>query len=864
MKIIGMVLASISLASGLGYAADPIAGSTLYNSNCQSCHRPLATSDVRGSSAAQIASAIKNEKDMDSISLTSTQIADIASALSSSTPIPTPTPTPTPTGPGVTLYNTYCQSCHGSLNGMTGRTTAQIQSAISTNRGGMGSIRLTNAQIADIANALSVTTPTPAPTPTSGPGIAHQSINAYNGPATCLACHATKGTEMLNSLHMKWSAPTPELTNTNGQALGKGKGGINTFCTYAMSSKNACFACHIRADGNAPHVAQANDVDCLMCHSDTYQRKFVADPANTETVTNILGQIKTYVFGKVDSQGNYFIEPDYSKMPASTDMITVARNVHLPTTKSCLRCHATAGGADWTKRGDMGLNSATATVDQDFHLSKSGANLTCVDCHAALNHKMGGRGIDLRGTEATPPSCQQCHTETPHDDATLNRHAAGQLSCQVCHIREFAKGGATEMSRDFRTPVWNPGQFSGQGGFIGEEIKQANVKPEYVWFDGTSYVYNVGETIKPDAQGVYHMAKANGAAFDGKSSIVPIKRHFSPMPLHESGKIVPPVIMWMFMTGNYDIAVQKGMQEQGLTGKYSMVKTDAEMLITHGVDPKEKAPTCTSCHNNLGTTPDGTGMIPFTKLGYHNVPAAVKSCTKCHEKKSLSWAAVHQKHREEISCKTCHTGDLENVKPPVNSPSSGNVTLQGFDETFYLGKKLAALQSDPITANTWALKDTAYLKAYLANAGLTPESHYHQYGFKEGLPPNAYFNAPQYVYAKATALYNSGQFRSVAEAFVNFNNAWQDDPYQHYLQYGANEGINPSNTFDNDLYLAEKLAQLQANPATATQFKTVSELQTTFDALGLTPLTHYLRYGINEGLTAPAVPLSQQVYPIIP
>ena len=460
---------------------------------------------------------------------------------------------------------------------------------------------------------------------------------------------------MLNSLHMKWAAPTPELTNTKGQALGKGKGGINTFCTYAMSSKGACFTCHIRADGNSPLAAQAKDVDCLMCHNDTYQRKYITDPTNTQTVTNVLGQTKTYVFGNVDSQGKYSIEPDYANMPAGTDMVTLARNVTLPSTKACIKCHGLSGGGDWTKRGDMGLNSATATVDQDFHLSQNGAKLKCVDCHAALNHKMGGRGIDLRGTEAAAPTCEGCHTAAPHANADLNRHAAGQVSCQVCHIRTFGKGGATETSRDWRKPTWNPAFCSGQGGFIGEEIKQANLKPEYVWFDGTSYVYNVGETITAGADGVYHMAKANGAIFDGKSSIVPIKRHFSVMPLHESGKIVPPAIMWMFMTGRFDDAVQKGMQEQGMTGKYTIVKTDAEMLITHGVDPKAKAPSCTECHNNLGTTPDGTGMVPFTKLGYHTVPAAVLSCTQCHEKKSLSWSAMHAQHRGKFACNTCHT-----------------------------------------------------------------------------------------------------------------------------------------------------------------------------------------------------------------
>ena len=236
------------------------------------------------------------------------------------------------------------------------------------------------------------------------------------------------------------------------------------------------------------------------------------------------------------------------------------------------------------------------------------------------------------------------------------------------------------MSRDWRKPVWNPTFCSGQGGFVGEEVRQQFVKPEYVWFDGTSYVYNIGETIKPDASGVYHMAKANGAPFDGKSSIVPIKRHTAVMPLHENGTIVPPAIMWMFMTGKFDMAVQKGMEEQGLTGKYTLVDTDAEMLITHGVDPKAKAPSCIECHDNSGNTPDGSGMLPFTLLGYHTVPTAVQSCTLCHDQKSLGWEAMHQKHRSRISCSSCHTKDptgLVKVKNVLCSSCHGLKSWQG-------------------------------------------------------------------------------------------------------------------------------------------------------------------------------------------
>ncbi|MCK7500206.1 MAG: hypothetical protein MZW92_65340 [Comamonadaceae bacterium] len=57
---------------------------------------------------------------------------------------------------------------------------------------------------------------------------------------------------MLATLHMQWAGPTPNVTNGGGAVLGKAIKGINTFCTYAMSSKNACFNCHVRSDGNAP------------------------------------------------------------------------------------------------------------------------------------------------------------------------------------------------------------------------------------------------------------------------------------------------------------------------------------------------------------------------------------------------------------------------------------------------------------------------------------------------------------------------------------------------------------------------------------------------------------------------------------
>jgi len=50
-----------------------------------------------------------------------------------------------------------------------------------------------------------------------------------------------------------------------------------------------------------------------LCHNDVYQRSFTPDPNNTQTVTNVLGQIKTYHVRQNRRSGNYLTEPDFAK-----------------------------------------------------------------------------------------------------------------------------------------------------------------------------------------------------------------------------------------------------------------------------------------------------------------------------------------------------------------------------------------------------------------------------------------------------------------------------------------------------------------------------------------------------------------------
>ena len=199
------------------------------------------------------------------------------------------------------------------------------------------------------------------------------------------------------------------------------------------------------------------------------------------------------------------------------------------------------------------------------------------------------------------------------------------------------------------------------------------------------------------------------------------------------------------------------------------------------------------------------------------------------------------------------------------------MALAGFDPEYYLEAKLTALMdsgspdwdADTLEVILGVLGYTRaeFMESVLAGCGLTPEEHYLLYGWSEGLSPNPYFDAEEYILAKAAALFESGGYESPEAARQAFEEAWPHDPYEHYLLCGASEGINPSNDFDASDYLAAKLAALLADPKTAEDWlgKTVEDLEAAFEAAGLTPLTHFLLYGRGEGLSAPEVPEEERV-----
>jgi hypothetical protein len=200
----------------------------------------------------------------------------------------------------------------------------------------------------------------------------------------------------------------------------------------------------------------------------------------------------------------------------------------------------------------------------------------------------------------------------------------------------------------------------------------------------------------------------------------------------------------------------------------------------------------------------------------------------------------------------------ENCSEPHNFLRRETMLLKGFDKAYYLQAKLTALQT---TLPEWAGKTITDLETVLTNQDFTAESHYQLYGYQEGLAPNALFNAEEYTLAKANSMFNAGGYSTISAARAAFVAAWPGDVYNHYLQYGSLEGINPSNAFDESSYYDSKLADLQANSATSAEWATkdVDDLKAVFGAQGFTALHHYIAYGADEGIAVTQVPASEAV-----
>ncbi|WP_197084192.1 hypothetical protein [Desulfovibrio sp. TomC] len=473
-------------------------------------------------------------------------------------------------------------------------------------------------------------------------------LDPANPTATCLVCHQTQAATMGASAHYRWRGDAGGMSNLTGD-VGK-LGGMNDFCIFPdfnwlakftnLDGKpvdGGCAACHAglgkKLDATELATPTLTNIDCLICHSKSYKR--------TVDATNGTAH---FVFDTATM--------NLSARQAAADLSRPGRD-------ACLRCHVSSGGGNNFKRGDIEPILADPPRTHDVHMSAAGANRVCVDCHKTTNHRIAGRGIDLREvdnpTQTVSCTMSGCHAASPHADAKLNTHTA-KVACQTCHIPRFAKSSPTDMFRDYS----NAAQVNAKRLYEPWIDFKSDQTPTYRWSNGKSTFYVFGQPIQVQSDGYVLMAGPNGDINDTAAKILPFKHHVAKQPLDPAtNRLLPLKMGVLFQTGNIDQAIIQGAAAIGWPySGYTFADTERFLGLYHGVAPKEQALTCAVCHVS-----SGQGPLDFNALGYARKYADLHVlCTQCHEDKSSEWSAsqlftaVHKKHVQDkrYDCSRCH------------------------------------------------------------------------------------------------------------------------------------------------------------------------------------------------------------------
>jgi len=476
------------------------------------------------------------------------------------------------------------------------------------------------------------------------------------GYAICQQCHMDRVNEMFNSLHYQMMGSAAKMANgatrpqqgkldkDAGGTLLAGKSAVNAFCINMLGNFDnlgACSPCHVgRGARPSPQISQQqlDNIDCLLCHQKAYKRK------------------------KDTGTGTYI--PDAANMSITMDQ--TIQTVHKPERANCLQCHAKAGGGDAVKRGDLAMASgATADRHYDVHMATTGANLQCQSCHNTMNHKIPGRGSDLRPLDTdTAVSCSTsaCHpaksTATGHATLAVGRHV-NKVACQTCHIPVFAKDAsdtvssptsteATEMNRDWRVAEWS----IANNRYEAYRDTANNVTPVYKWFDGTSWGYNLLDPVsKYDDNGAIVISMPQPGDFFSQESpnkLTPFKYKtaWQPITAWGSGDFLIPLSTSKYFAGpdNYDAAVTEGLVNAGYpaTTPYATVQTSELLMLNHQVSPAaDSVLQCASCHTIQG--------VPGSQINLRTLMNSDKAdviCSTCHSEdvfpRGGDWLRFHK------------------------------------------------------------------------------------------------------------------------------------------------------------------------------------------------------------------------------
>jgi octaheme c-type cytochrome (tetrathionate reductase family) len=403
--------------------------------------------------------------------------------------------------------------------------------------------------------------------------------------AACISCHNGRHTEVMQSTHWNWER-TEYISGKGIRAIGK-RNILNNFCIGISGNEQSCNKCHIGYGygDNKFNFKDSLNVDCLACHDNT----------------------STYI----KASGG-------AGMPeASVDLRNVAQHVGKPQRTNCGTCHFFGGGGNNVKHGDLEKALFDPTRDVDVHMASDGSDMQCVDCHTARKHQMLGKMYSLSSMNRNRVECEQCHSQLPHADDVLNNHTL-KVACQTCHIPTYAKVNPTKLRWDWSTAgKLKEGQPYEEKDSNGTDIYMSikgsfvwgkQLKPEYIWFNGTATHYLIGDTLDPSTP--LKINELYGSYHDPDAKIYPVKIHRAKQIYDRENKylIQPKTYSSKSGDGGYwkefdwNRAAEAGMKLVNLpySGKYGFVETQMTWPINHMVSPKNSTVECKDCHMREG------------------------------------------------------------------------------------------------------------------------------------------------------------------------------------------------------------------------------------------------------------------------
>ena len=312
--------------------------------------------------------------------------------------------------------------------------------------------------------------------------------------AACLECHEDAAHEVSETVHWTWESDPVLLPGRDEEVTIGKKNQLNNFCIGIEGNWTGCTRCHAGYGWDSAEFdfEMEENVDCLVCH---------------------------------DQSGGYV--KGNSGLPAeAVDLVASAQSVGTPSRNNCGGCHFNGGGGNAVKHGDLDSSLFYPSENVDVHMGRH--DFQCVDCHQTENHEIGGHMISVSPTGENAIACTDCHSEELHTDERVTAHL-DSVACQTCHISEVALRDATKTDWDWSTagqdlPEDPHVYLKIKGSFVYED----ELRPEYVWFNGSADRYILGDAIDPTQSTSLNTPLGNIA--DADARIWPFKIHRAQQP----------------------------------------------------------------------------------------------------------------------------------------------------------------------------------------------------------------------------------------------------------------------------------------------------------------------------------------------